>query len=84
MSHPTDCNYKMSSSLFVLQIMENLDSQAALLHGEVIYALSDDSIDVIEGILPNLKDILKKFVEAKLISPESMVSKLFMFLYNEF
>jgi hypothetical protein len=58
--------------------MQHLGNEGYLLHGEVVYALSDDNTSVIEGIMPNLADMLKVFVQAKLISPDTMASYPFM------
>lgn len=57
-----------------MQIMQYLGSDGALLNGEVVYSLADDDITVVEAIMPNLADILRAFVQAKLISPDAMVS----------
>jgi hypothetical protein len=54
--------------------MQFLGPEGAILHGEFVYALSDDNISVIEAILPSLADILKHLVQSKLISAEIMVS----------
>jgi len=59
--------------------MSFLGNEGAILYGEVVYALSDDNISVIEGVLPNLGDILKLLVQAKLISPDAMVPLSFIF-----
>jgi hypothetical protein len=53
--------------------MEYLGNLGHLLYGEFVYTLSDDSIDVVEAVVPNLSNILKVLVQGKVVSPEVMV-----------
>ena len=55
--------------------MEFLGPLGHLLYPEFIYTLSDDSIDVVETIVPKTSEILKILVQGKVISPEVMVRK---------
>ncbi|XP_021947193.2 serine/threonine-protein phosphatase 4 regulatory subunit 4 [Folsomia candida] len=63
---------KMAKNIY--PIMQYLGSDGALLNGEVVYSLADDDITVVEAIMPNLADILRAFVQAKLISPDAMTN----------
>lgn len=61
----------------ILPIMEYLGSEAALLHGELVYALTDDDLDVIQALVPHIAKILECLVKAKVLTPERIVRKKF-------
>ena len=58
--------------------MEQIGNEAGLLKGEIVRVLSDDNIDVIEAIVPNLANIMKILVKTQVVSPDANVSDLFM------
>ncbi|CAG7817064.1 unnamed protein product [Allacma fusca] len=58
----------ISGSLYL--IMQEVDSDIILCKDEMIRALSDDNMDVIEAVIPHLSDMLKLFVNNDILSPE--------------
>jgi len=63
--------------------MEYLGNQGHLLYGEFVYTLSDDSIAVVEAVVPHLTEILQVLVQGKVVSPDVMV-RTWNFLENFF
>lgn len=59
----------------ILPIMEYLGPEAALLHGELVYGLTDDDLDVIQALVPNISRILKCLATAKVLSADRVVSR---------
>jgi hypothetical protein len=64
---------EMNVGIYFCKVMETLENNGHLLHGEFVYILSDDSLDVIEGIAGNVPKILKVLTNGKIISPEQSV-----------
>jgi len=53
--------------------METLGNVGHQLHGEFVYILSDDSLEVVEGIAPHVSKILKVLTNGKVVSSEQHV-----------
>ncbi|CAL8111217.1 unnamed protein product [Orchesella dallaii] len=60
----------------ILPIMEYLGPEAALLHGEIVYILTDDDLDVIQALVPHIGRILKCLVAVNVLSPDRVTPKL--------
>ena len=54
--------------------MELAGDQAGLCKDELVKALSDDNVDVIEALIPQLASIMKILVKTQVVSPDSNVS----------
>ena len=53
--------------------MELGGDQAGLCKDELVKALSDDNVDVIEAVIPQLASIMKILVKMQVVSPDSNV-----------
>ena len=64
--------------------MELAGDQAGLCKDELVKALSDDNVDVIEALIPQLASIMKILVKTHVVSPDSNVSWSTVFLFIAF